>query len=176
MSDHPYDAGSGPVQPVACPWCLSRDLVCRHLKLDANRSTRTVEELTAVLLRVVDQTTHGLRDQEQELTRLRAENTSLRHVRDGEVWVWQGDSEDHLDSLTCHVLIAAADLRALLVRSGVEQEPVPPTPKRDYMKETTAVAMLRGAVSAFDDAAKHGTPDHSYRDAVLLAAFKVGRA
>lgn len=29
----PYDAGDGPAQAVACPWCLSRRVVCRHLKL-----------------------------------------------------------------------------------------------------------------------------------------------
>ena len=33
-----------------------------------------------------------------------------------EMWYWQGDGEDHLESLTCPVLIEAADLRAILAQ------------------------------------------------------------
>lgn len=32
----------------------------------------------------------------------------------GEVWHWQGDGEDHLESLTCPVLISADDMRELI--------------------------------------------------------------
>ena len=39
---------------------------------------------------------------------------ALHRERRGEVWYWQGDSEDKLESLTCHVLIEAQDLRNLL--------------------------------------------------------------
>lgn len=28
-----YDAGDGPAQAVACPWCLSRHVVCHHRTL-----------------------------------------------------------------------------------------------------------------------------------------------
>lgn len=41
----------------------------------------------------------------------------LQNHRDkarGNYWAWQGDGTDHLESLTCPVLIAAADLRRLL--------------------------------------------------------------
>lgn len=46
--------------------------------------------------------------------KLEAENEALRRERQGEIWYWQGDGEDHLESLTCPVLIEAADLRELL--------------------------------------------------------------
>ena len=35
-------------------------------------------------------------------------------VRKGEVWFWQADEEDHVESLTCPVLIPAEALRKLL--------------------------------------------------------------
>ena len=37
----------------------------------------------------------------------------LRQERDGEVWCWQGDGEDHLESLTCPVLIRPEILKAM---------------------------------------------------------------
>ena len=40
-----------------------------------------------------------------------AEIQALHRERNGEVWYWQGDGEDHLESLTCPVLIEAEDLR-----------------------------------------------------------------
>lgn len=55
-----------------------------------------------------------------EITRLQRElidqrrvTATLRCERNGEVWIWQGDGEDHLESLTCPVLIRPEQLRAL---------------------------------------------------------------
>lgn len=45
---------------------------------------------------------------------VKAERNTLRRERDGEVWVWQGDEEDHLESLTCPVLIQPEDLKLLI--------------------------------------------------------------
>lgn len=42
----------------------------------------------------------------------------LYSERKGEVWCWQGDGEDHLESLTCPVLISAEALRAALAASS----------------------------------------------------------
>lgn len=50
----------------------------------------------------------------QENERLKAENKALRRTEKGEVWYWQGDEDDHLESLSCPVLIDAGDLRGLL--------------------------------------------------------------
>ncbi len=38
----------------------------------------------------------------------------LLRERDGEAWYWQGDGEDHLESLICPILIEAQDLRDLV--------------------------------------------------------------
>lgn len=35
----------------------------------------------------------------------------LQRERIGEVWLWQGDGEDHLESLACPILITADQLR-----------------------------------------------------------------
>ena len=50
----------------------------------------------------------------REAEKLSDENAALQRERQGEVWYWQGDGEDHLESLACPVLIEADDLRALL--------------------------------------------------------------
>ena len=54
---------------------------------------------------------------EKDLLRVTADWRLLLNERNGDVWTWQGDSEDHLESLTCPVLIGAADLRELLAGS-----------------------------------------------------------
>lgn len=51
---------------------------------------------------------------EKELERVTGDWQLLLSERKGDVWTWQGDSEDHLESLTCPVLIGAGDLRELL--------------------------------------------------------------
>lgn len=43
-----------------------------------------------------------------------AELRALLRERDGEVWIWESDSDNHLDTLTCPVLITADALRALV--------------------------------------------------------------
>jgi len=37
-------------------------------------------------------------------------------------WIWQGDGEDHLESLTCPVLIEAQDLRDLTLTPDEAKE------------------------------------------------------
>jgi regulator of replication initiation timing len=66
---------------------------------------------------IFDQLDKALEDVKKEAAKLVAENEALRRERNGEVWYWQGDEEDHLESLTCPVLIEANDLRELLERS-----------------------------------------------------------
>ena len=48
-----------------------------------------------------------------DVDRIEAERNALRDLRDGSVWYWQGDGEDHPESLSCPVLIEAADIREL---------------------------------------------------------------
>lgn len=45
---------------------------------------------------------------------LRAELRRRTELERGVFWYWQGDGEDHLESLTCQVVIRAEDLRAML--------------------------------------------------------------
>lgn len=42
------------------------------------------------------------------------DRTILRRERDGEVWVWQNNEDDHLESLACPILIEPEELRELL--------------------------------------------------------------
>lgn len=45
---------------------------------------------------------------------LQLDKSTLIREREGEVWIWQGDEEDHPESLACPVLIQPEDLRAIL--------------------------------------------------------------
>lgn len=53
-----------------------------------------------------------------EVDNERSKVKALFRERNGEVWYWQGDSEDHLESLTCPVLIEAHDLRKIVSQSS----------------------------------------------------------
>jgi len=53
--------------------------------------------------------------------KLKAEVEALHRERVGEVWYWQCDGEDHLESLSCPVLIDAEDLRTLLSLAPKEE-------------------------------------------------------
>lgn len=58
--------------------------------------------------------TEWIDSQLTDYARVREENKTLRCERDGEVWVWQGDAEDHLESLVCPILIQPVDLREII--------------------------------------------------------------
>jgi hypothetical protein len=58
---------------------------------------------------------------EREREQLREEIQFRSQKSTGQYWAWQGDETDHLESLTCPVLIRASDLRELLKPA----EPVP---------------------------------------------------
>lgn len=47
----------------------------------------------------------------EEVDNLRAKK--FAHFRNDECWIYQGDDEDHLESLTCPVVISAYDLMKL---------------------------------------------------------------
>lgn len=59
-----------------------------------------------------------VRLKDAEIARLAEQVMNLQAYRDGEsgggVWHWQGDGEDHLESLTCPIVIRAQDLRRLV--------------------------------------------------------------
>lgn len=54
-----------------------------------------------------------LRIEALEVDRIREERQRLRDERDGSVWIWQGDDEDHIESLVCPVLMSADQVRDL---------------------------------------------------------------
>lgn len=60
--------------------------------------------------------------QDSEIAKLRAEVNDLRFYKteDAAVWVWQGDGEDHLESLGCPVLIQPKDLLDLIRATPLE--------------------------------------------------------
>lgn len=55
---------------------------------------------------------------EQERATMRREIVTLQEGAAGNYWHWQGDGEDHLESLSCPVLISADQLRAVLAEKG----------------------------------------------------------
>lgn len=57
-------------------------------------------------------------ERDATIAAMREEVHALHQERKGEVWFWQDDEEDHLESLTCPVLIAAAVLRKLVVENA----------------------------------------------------------
>ena len=65
-------------------------------------------------MNIFDELDAALADVKKEAAKVQNEMVALRRERDGEVWYWQGDGADHLESLTCPVLIEAEDLRKLL--------------------------------------------------------------
>lgn len=71
----------------------------------------------AELIRQLDKLCNGqqdaLKEAAEEITRLKAQLSMHRAKANGEYWAWQGDGEDHLESLTCPVLIPAESLRKL---------------------------------------------------------------
>ncbi len=57
----------------------------------------------------------ALKETHDELISVKFDNNKLRHVgEDDEVWFWQPEEENHLESLCCPILIMPADLRRLL--------------------------------------------------------------
>jgi hypothetical protein len=74
------------------------------------------------LVRKVHEPHPAVGELSRERDELKAE-LKRREERDkGNVWFWQGDGNDHLESLTCQVVIHADDLRAMLAdRAAVIQ-------------------------------------------------------
>lgn len=52
---------------------------------------------------------------------------AMQYKRHGEVWYWQEDGDNHIESLTCPVMIPAETLRRLLAsrQSGEDTQPEP---------------------------------------------------
>jgi len=69
-------------------------------------------------MNIFDELDAALADVKKEAAKVQNEVAALRRERDGEVWYWQGDGGDKLESLTCPVLIEAEDLRAILARTA----------------------------------------------------------
>lgn len=55
----------------------------------------------------------NMESEESEIASLRAELQVYRDRSRGDYWVWQGDGEDHLESLVCPVLIQPRQLMTL---------------------------------------------------------------
>lgn len=76
-----------------------------------------------------------VRLKDAEIARLAEQVMNLQAYRDGEsgdgVWHWQGDGEDHLESLTCPIVIRAQDLRRLVAS---EQQRAVVIPEREVSR------------------------------------------
>jgi hypothetical protein len=49
-----------------------------------------------------------------EIARLKSETRVMRDATNGDLWFWQGDGEDRLESLVCPVVIHPSELQALI--------------------------------------------------------------
>jgi len=65
-------------------------------------------------MNLFDELEAALAEVKKKAAELANENLALHRERQGEVWYYQGDGEDKLESLTCPVLIEAEDLRAIV--------------------------------------------------------------
>lgn len=72
---------------------------------------------------------------------LERQNKTLRRERDGEVWVWQGDEEDHPESLVCPVLMQPDHVIGLV---------------GEVSRLTTELARLKEIEEQWNDAVKAG--------------------
>jgi len=54
----------------------------------------------------------------EDTVRLTAHIKALHQERKGEVWFWQGDGEDHLESLSCPLLINPQDISDMAKEMG----------------------------------------------------------
>jgi hypothetical protein len=93
------------------PLLRSAVLVAHEAGEEYEKSIRRVE-LKAD--QEIDWRDQEIRRLQEEVDRLRAMVNALEMEREGEVWYWLGDGEDHVESLTCPVLIEAAALRGIL--------------------------------------------------------------
>lgn len=57
--------------------------------------------------------------QTRKVQEQRHELMTHRQKAKGEYWAWQGDGSDHLETVTCPVLIAAADLREIVGKAAL---------------------------------------------------------
>lgn len=73
-------------------------------------------------MNIFDELDVALDDLKKEAAKVQNEIVALRRERDGEVWYWQGDMADRLESLTCPVLIEADDLRVIFNRAKKAEE------------------------------------------------------
>lgn len=58
---------------------------------------------------------------EDRIAELENEMVALHRERRGEVWYWQGDGEDHVESLTCPILIEPSDFIARIAEAVKEE-------------------------------------------------------
>ena len=57
----------------------------------------------------------------QTIQKVTDERNDLLRERDGEVWIWQGDDDDHLESLACPILIRPEQLRDIIGETNKEK-------------------------------------------------------
>jgi hypothetical protein len=90
-----------------------RELLDLAQRLDA-RWPRVEGATTRGLMREAANALHTLARGQSLLEELTQALELLRRERNGEVWCWQGDDEDHPESLTCPVLMSAEHVRAFV--------------------------------------------------------------
>lgn len=114
----------GAAQALACAFAhqFKASGGVNYVEVSLDAKDPELGPLTVTLQRKWGKTAHELRanaeavvaEQVEEIARLKAEIRTLREAATGNYWRWQGDGQDHLESLVCPVLIDATDLRAII--------------------------------------------------------------
>lgn len=77
----------------------------------------------------------------------------LRSERNGDVWIWQNDESDDLESLTCPILITPKELFELISKSSLspEKKDIPPYIEKFREEATEIVKKEMGETNDFRD-------------------------
>ena len=102
---------AAPPQPVL-PQPVSVPITARHFSQMQliNQLRRDLNEKCAELTAARSAAEHT----QYRLDEITAERDALRAVTDKDVWYWQDDNSNYLESLTCRIVLTAEQLRALL--------------------------------------------------------------
>lgn len=95
---------------MSMEWLIAELRAARERIRTHRNALAEYEKQAEALRRMLIQAESEAETAEATAASLQAENKLHRQKAAGEYWAWQGDGEDHLESLTCPVLVPAQEL------------------------------------------------------------------